>query len=111
MVKTIRAGLGGSLAALALAGGLMAATPAAADGWHGHGGYWWGPAVAFGALGLATGAMIAASQQPYYYGYYYPPAYPADYPPPPPDSSCWGVRPVYDSQGHYLGRHPVDLCR
>jgi hypothetical protein len=87
---------------------LALATPAMADGqWrHHHSGAWLGPAFAFGALGLATGAIIAANQQPYY-PYY--PAYGA-YPPPPVYDGCWQRRPVYDRWGRYLGRQMVDVC-
>ena len=90
-----------ALAAVAL----TAATPAFADGYRHHGG-WWGPAAAFGIAGLAAGALLAQPAYPAYSAY---PAYYA--PPPPPDyDGCWQRRPIYDRWGRYLGRQTVDVC-
>ena len=101
----------GALAAVTL----VAASPALAGGYYGHGGYyggggyyhggggWWGPAAAFGVLGLATGAILA-SQPPVY------PAYPVYDVPPPQVDGCWQVRAVYDRYGRYLGRQSVNVC-
>jgi hypothetical protein len=84
----------GSVAALVLALGVAAASPASADPYwsHHHRGYW-GPAVGLGIVGLAAGAIIA-SQGPYYDG----------------GDDCTRWRPVYDAWGRYLGRRPVNVC-
>jgi|SRR5579863_3955267 len=89
----------------ALAVAMLAATPAMA--WHRHGGMW-GPALAFGALGLATGAIIASSQPAY--PYYYPPYAYAPAPAYGYGYGCLQRRPVYDRWGRYLGRETVNVC-
>ena len=120
-----------ALAGAALAAAVATITPASADprwcgqnvvcgpgggwggghrdgGWHGERGRGpgWGPALAFGALGLATGAIIASQAQPYYAP---APVYLA--PPPPPDGDgCWERRAVYDRWGRFEGRRLVNVC-
>ena len=74
-----------ALAALTLSAAI-GATPASAGGWHPYHHGYWGPAVAFGVIGLAAGA-IAASEY-----------------------SCVRYQPVYDAYGNYVGRRAVNVC-
>ncbi len=112
-----------ALAAAALAAAPAMATPAAADplwcgqnvvcapggGWNADGGHRhgpaWGPALAFGALGIAAGAIIASQAQP---AYAQAPVYLS--PPPPDEDGCWERRAVYDRWGRYEGRRLVNVC-
>ena len=130
MRHSVKSVIMGGVAALAIgAASVAAVTPAQADwhgyhgggGWHGghegwHGGHdgwrgehegwrgggWYGPALGIGALGLATGAIIAS--QPYYgYNSYY--GYGAYY------NGCTGYQPVYDYYGRVVGRRWVNICQ
>ena len=118
-----RAAISG-LAALSLAGALVATSePAAAAHWRGGGGHawhggghawhggghawhggrrgwhggpgWWGPAI---IGGLAAGALAA----PYAYGYGY--GGPYGY------GGCQSYAPIYDAYGNYLGQQLVNGC-
>ncbi len=92
MRTTFKKTIAASLAALTLATAVVSATPASAGGWHGgwrhHGGYW-GPAFAFGVLGLAAGAMAASAAA---------------------QNECVRYQPVYDAYGNYAGRQAVNVC-
>ena len=119
MRNTITRATIAGLAALSLAGSLVATSePAAAahfhggfhgyhGGWHGggwHGGGWhhgwrgggWGGAAVLG--GLAAGALLAA---PYAYGYGYGPY----------GYGCGSYyQPMYDAYGRYIGQELVNAC-
>jgi hypothetical protein len=121
MRNTITRATIAGLAALSLAGSVIATSePAAAahfqgggfhgfhgggfhGGWHGggwHGGWrgggWAGPAI---VGGLAAGALLAA---PYAYGYGYGPY--GYY------GGCTTYQPMYDAYGNYLGQQLVNAC-
>jgi hypothetical protein len=121
MRNTITRATIAGLAALSLAGSVIATSePAAAahfhgggfhgfhgggfhGGWHGggwHGGWrgggWAGPAI---VGGLAAGALLAA---PYAYGYGYGPY--GYY------GGCATYQPMYDAYGNYLGQQLVNAC-
>lgn len=113
MSKRLRKAAARSLAALALAAGMMApVTPASAEVFRGYGsyGYWspgwgwrggyydWRGAVAAGlASGFALGTLagLVSAYGPPYYGY----------------SGCyWQNQPAYDAWGNFMGYHPVEVC-
>ena len=89
MRNTVKKTIVASLAALTLATAVVSASPASAHnwhgGWHGHGGFW-GPAAAFGVIGLAAGAMAASAYE------------------------CVRYQPIYDAYGNYVGRRAVNVC-
>jgi hypothetical protein len=115
MTTKLRKAAVGALAALTIGAGLAAtATPSAAQGWRGgggyrwHTGYWhrgygwgggygWGEPLAVGAIGGFTlGALTGAA-------YAYGPAYYG--------GGCYlQNRPVYDSWGNFAGYSPVQVC-
>ena len=89
----MRSKLLSGVAALALTAAtvMVSAGPASARGWHGHGGFGLGGAIAAGVIG---GAAIAS--YPYWGGGY--------------GGGCWQVRPTYDAYGNFLGQQSVNVC-
>ena len=87
----MRASLKTSVAILLTAATLAVAAASPAQAWtrwhhgYGHGWGWGGPALAFGIIGAAVAADVAAS-------------------------GCTEYRPVYDQWGRYLGRRAVNVC-
>jgi hypothetical protein len=70
----------------AIAAITLAASPASAQPFHHHHGFWGGPGLVFGLAGLAIAGAIAA------------------------DVNCVRYEPVYDDYGNYMGRRRVNMC-
>ena len=114
MNTILRRTMTGVIAAASI-GAMVATTtsPAAAWGYHHRG---WGPGAAIAGVvgGLALGALAAGASRPAYASPYY--AEPAYAPPVAYDGNGYGPvchtawRPVYRSDGAYIGDRKVRVC-